>query len=144
MTDLIARLEAATEGSRELDAYVARAVGINVTYSNEITPEPCGDDDCYLPNYTTSIDAALALIERKLPGSYIDLSGPRKYLHIPTPAPNHWRAEIRAQSFGWGATAPLALVLAILRALSAHDASTQGDAVGQISPTQGPGTEGRG
>lgn len=42
---------------------------------------------------------------------YWEISGPRKYLNIPTPVPDYWRAEITYGSFpnykhavGWGAT----------------------------------------
>lgn len=54
MHDLIARLEAATEGSRVLDAEIHLAIG-----------ERCGmgSDGLYLPpHYTQSVDAALTLV----------------------------------------------------------------------------------
>jgi hypothetical protein len=59
-TPLITRLEEAAEGSRELDELVALE-----------TTHPYGIDACDwdgFPPYTTSLDAALALAERVLPG----------------------------------------------------------------------------
>jgi hypothetical protein len=67
--------------------------------------------------FTSSLDRALALVKRVLPGAWIELSGPRKYLHIPTPVPNYWRAECGC--VGWGATPALALLAALLKALLA-------------------------
>ena len=52
MTDIIERLEAATEGSRELDSACGDAIGWTRWASLE---------DC--PHYTTSIDAALTLLD---------------------------------------------------------------------------------
>jgi hypothetical protein len=72
------------------------------------------------PSYTASLDAALALCERVRPGAWIMLSGPRKYLNIPTPVPNYWLAVVDVfppQARGWGATLPLALLAALLRTL---------------------------
>lgn len=79
--------------------------------------------------YTASIDAALALVERKLIDPHFSLSGPAKYLNIPSPLPNYWWAEIIHGKLapyigkrGWGATAPLALLAALLRALESPNA----------------------
>jgi hypothetical protein len=52
MTDLIKRLEEAEAGSRELDTCIANHFDTNDT-----------------PHVTTSLDAALALAERVLPGA---------------------------------------------------------------------------
>ena len=68
MDDLIARLEAATEGSRELDAQIFFA--LQPEYHGTAVSKPAygvflrgygSDGD--LPHYTTSIDAAVTLIE---------------------------------------------------------------------------------
>ena len=65
-TDLIARLEAAPKGSRELDAEIAAKIGC--TKAPQIMPyrplrvlHPSGRT-IDLPHYTTSIDAALTLV----------------------------------------------------------------------------------
>jgi len=52
MKDLIAKLEAATEGSRELDDAINRATG-----DKHLSYDP--------PHYTTSIDAALTLVPKE-------------------------------------------------------------------------------
>ena len=67
--DLIARLEAATGASRELDAAIAEAVGYIVRYDKA---DPRGTTPYYqpvpdyswrpVPTYTASIDAALTLV----------------------------------------------------------------------------------
>lgn len=81
MTDLIARLEAAEAGSRELDAdigvliggyYVAepRYEGAPVAYgyvdADGRRIEPGHGGDQLIPPFTTSLDAALALASRVL------------------------------------------------------------------------------
>ncbi len=67
MNDLIAKLEAATEGSRELDEEISGFVGVR---------EKCDYSVAYghpkrwtFPSYTTSIDAALTLLN-DLPHKY--------------------------------------------------------------------------
>jgi hypothetical protein len=66
--DLIARLEAAAEGSRELDADIFEVAGGELyKRARVLAAEPCGAPDDtvakaargYAPRYTTSIDAAL-------------------------------------------------------------------------------------
>mgnify|MGYP003393035213 CR=1 FL=1 len=58
MTDLIARLEAATEGSRELDAEIGAKFGA-LRYTRNA---PNISNQPIWPPYTTSIDAALTLV----------------------------------------------------------------------------------
>jgi hypothetical protein len=58
MSDIIARLETATEGSRELDAEIGRMFGAP-RYTRNAPNIP---NQPVWPNYTTSIDAALALV----------------------------------------------------------------------------------
>ena len=53
--DLIARLEAAMEGSRELDKTISKLIG---TYSAPDRGDPTGT----WKSYTTSLDAALTLV----------------------------------------------------------------------------------
>ena len=60
MNDLIAKLEAATEGSRELDTLVAQAVGEPCDLVSFGNPEQKAMRPKYW--YTTSIDAALTLV----------------------------------------------------------------------------------
>lgn len=74
LTDLIAKLEAATEGSRELDVEIACALRPGSrpyryapgTYS--FRDEMGVWDTKHVSTVTTSLDAIVGLIERKLPG----------------------------------------------------------------------------
>lgn len=145
MKDLIEKLEQAEVGSRELDCllgvlldgfYVAipRYHGAPIAYgridADGARTEPGHGGDQLVPRYTTSLDAALALAERVLPGCCV-LVGDYKGLA------NHTRwngkGEIRATK-GWCSLSPddaaasnyrvhahtpaLALCAAILRAQS--------------------------
>jgi hypothetical protein len=110
LQELLARVEKAEGPDRELEVRL-----------HSIDPA-CGRIPVSQTYYTASLDAALALVERVLPGSYVELSGPRKYLHIPTPVPNRWKAYIATfnhdgDKTGWAATPALALLAALLRAL---------------------------
>lgn len=79
------------------------------------------DPTIYVPRYTESFDAALALSRSKFPEyCYLDLSGPRRYLNIPTPVPNRWRCQLDTNDStvdGWGFNAALSICAALLRAL---------------------------
>lgn len=83
MRDLIAKLEALDGPSREVDAEIATAVDGYVTQPNKGWPEkidygrahpdgyviwPGHGFDQLVPKYTASLDAAVALVERVLPG----------------------------------------------------------------------------
>ena len=57
---LIEKLEAATEGSRELDAEIAHAVTFNADHADLVSRRSCACS----PHYTTSIDAALTLVPK--------------------------------------------------------------------------------
>lgn len=79
-----------------------------------------------VPNLTTSLDAAVALVERVRPGAWIQIDGPRKYLEIPTPVPNRWRGVVepwdgKSERIGWGSTPAAALIAALLKAKGAGD-----------------------
>jgi hypothetical protein len=101
ISDLITRLEGAEGADRELDIAVARA--FLLPWSREWTPPA--------PPYTSSLDAALGLAERVLPGS-------------------RWMVERHFDGSGWAMihakpgterdmteakTPALALVLAVLK-----------------------------
>lgn len=91
MTDLIARLEAATEGSRELD----KAIWL------EIGESPMKLILC--PHYTTSIDAAL-------PGEDI-----HRVERVQSPTVTWWKAY-QGIHIGQGKTEALARRIAALKA----------------------------
>lgn len=143
MTDLaqlIERLEAASEGSRELDATMFRAIGAPLPdkFANlnlELTWGP--DGSAYMPvgemqvryeppAYTTSLDAIVALIERKLLGWSWGVSGALSptctgMLYEPAPTATGYRTKRRAD----GKTPALALCIAFLRALQAQQETSE-------------------
>lgn len=132
MTDLsalIARLEAAEVGSRELDAAVYDQLFPRLTRDGKAVagfpgrwpfhPGSAHDEEV-LP-VTTSLDAALALAERVLPGWLWDVTtittavgGLRKPLASVVRPDQPEGEEIK--TWGYGSTPALALVIAILRA----------------------------
>ena len=64
LAELISRLEAASEGSRELDILIARAVGGTLVDGRFERSASWGN----VVQATTSLDAITALTEEKLPG----------------------------------------------------------------------------
>lgn len=135
MAALIQRIEAAEVPCRELDAEIAVAVSADprarvVTDDGQglFSHQPgwwCdGDNKSHLaPAYTSSLDAAVSLGA----AGYWEISGPRRYLNIPTVVPNHWRAALSYFNsssepvLGWGATEVLARRSAELRARLAQE-----------------------
>jgi len=132
-TDLVAMLEAAEAGSRELDAAVWLAA------TGEVVAWPWGQPDadgpwCVYGNamwtplagLTTSLDAALALAERVLPGW-------RRHLNeLPPSTGLGWEATVWTDAADLSVhpsrapTAPLALCIAVLRATAAAETGAVG------------------
>lgn len=108
MKDLIARLEAAEVGARELDHLIFMH-----TAPMEVSSHWSPNDRMTL--YTTSLDAALALAERVLPGwgwcMRTDETG-QCFANVFPGNPNIDRIFYDA----YAATHPIALCIAILRA----------------------------
>lgn len=111
-TDLIRRLEEAEAGSRRLDVAVhdalfpPRADGYQMPDGTVLPPSwGRGFDD---PPYTTSLDAALALVERVLPGAEV--------IAISRTRTGGWGSGVNGH-VAYAATPALALVIATLRAL---------------------------
>lgn len=120
MTTLTERLEAATEGSRELDGEIffatvrpdlepdvrefADRLGISMATSNARNRGP------EIPHYTTSLDAALTLVPEgcEVEGLMSTFNRSRLEIHSPT--------KLDAISKGWAATRALALCIAALKA----------------------------
>lgn len=141
LTDLIARLEAATEGTTALDLDLALAVGLAPTgerwerrngYYNQggyahlrenLSPE-LGPWPTYRPQrFTTSLDAIGSLIERKFPTADYDIHH-RRSPYQPTV---HWfDAEADAWRVSQAATKPLAACIALLSALRQQGGSEHG------------------
>lgn len=153
--DLIERLEKADRGSRELDAWVWCAF-------NDAVPHRLTDSDralIYVPRsgkgmrressfdfVTTSLDAALALAERVLPGLAWSMG---QNVHH-----RHWIAYALGldagglpvePTHGSAPTPALALCIAVLRATTPAEADAVGmEAEGRNAPLQSPETpEGR-
>jgi len=126
LSELLARVEKATKREREVDAAIALAFGwrhVMEPYSGG-DPIPCWYDhnniEQFLPYFTSSLEAAVALVERVLPGvSYVQRHDPdqikwdgRHYAanvgDMPHEGGNFWIAA---------PTPALALIAATLRAL---------------------------
>ena len=87
------------------------------------------------PPYTTSLDAAVTLVP---PDCWRETNGPRKYLNVPAPSPNRWKAEVAPWKtgmpcFGWAETEAMAICAAALRARAAD---MQARAVGAPHPAR--------
>ena len=130
LRDIAKRLEAATASCDTIDVSIADALGITLdkAYNDNV-----GEDwyvitggwpdrlDCWLPYFTNSIDAALALVERALPGWMTCVATQGVFLGDPAPT---WTWELgqpqdpEARPYGRSApTAPLAILRALFAAL---------------------------
>lgn len=124
---LVERCEQVTGPSRELDEEIAKASGWCWCWRDGYWQPPNDGPRWYggdPPEWSESVDAALTI---KSDVSY-EISGPRKYLNIPTVVPNRWHVkvwsgpEFHAKEYdAWGATLALALCAAALRALAAQE-----------------------
>ena len=127
-TDLIAKLEAASEGSSVLDGQIMLAMGEGFTW-----PENT--------HVTTSIDAAGALIEKMLPSWSIQIMIERRSKEPPWFCVHmqdseyislYWHegdADGNAYSQAYSrATPSIALCIALLRALDAEEAAEKAEA----------------
>jgi hypothetical protein len=134
LTELAAMLDAATGPSRELDSAIAVALdgfetwperyeGAGVQYCRRYGDDlaiPGAAPDSLVPHYTSSIDAALALVERLLPGW--DWGVERYGLQASGkvwPAGWHDAKVVRA----FAPTTPLAILKALVAALIAQEKS---------------------
>lgn len=130
MDDLIARLEQAVEGSRELDldiahavnylgAYVAAKTARWSTMADEIelydgqTKTGILDPVRFVPHYTTSLDAALTLVPA-CPTN--EITGKADYQLECTNGGMTISARIGETEYSFAETLPLALCIAALKA----------------------------
>lgn len=126
IAELIERLEKAEGPDREIDAdlvcvccqgalvsqYIASDAEPSVFHAHALGLSDRSD----VPAYTSSLDAALSLVERKLPGVHWSVSNaavkPRANVWMPQPT------RPIMGPYSSGATPALAVCLALLRALS--------------------------
>lgn len=113
LKELLARVEAATGPDTELDKAIAEAFGLHCWAGRLSYPE--GDGrwlDFAASNVTDSVDAALALVDREMPGwrgaFWKDRSGEWSMSLDCEPYPGTLQEDMR--------TAPLAILAALLRA----------------------------
>lgn len=122
LDDLIARLEAASGPDRQADRQIAKAIDPTTwRRATNWAAMPCGapadtverDALRWVPDYTTSLDAALALAERVLPGH-----GPIDMTVMGSAKVTIWSNEPcgRDLSDAFGHTPALALCIAVLKA----------------------------
>jgi len=118
LKDLLARIEAATEGDEDLDRDIAIALGW--------TPPAMGlphwhDDEgnhwSALPDWSTSIDDALALVERVKPGVWWHIAKGRLTASEPLFGAELLFDDMESLGHGEAATAPLAILAALLRSI---------------------------
>lgn len=120
LAGLIERLEKSVAGGHELDCHISYAL----FYPN--TPEWHLDlsirDGWTIPPYSTSLDAAVALVEQKLPGAEWTVSNnshhhERRYAEVV-----YQRTTGRSGFVGMAAATPaIAICIALLRALQAQE-----------------------
>lgn len=128
MDELIAKLEAATEGSRELDAAICRVIEPDSPIGKHCTddPEPTwysNDGKQDIPWFTTIIDTAMTLVPKNFPAMVqrnVDPSQPKGFALVGEFSKLPGRTTMQR---GNGASPALALCIAALRARHASPAS---------------------
>lgn len=117
LDELIERVAGAPGHSRFLDAAIRAAV----------EPQHPITDGC--PFYTSSTDAALALVERVLPGWALEMTAWPKVgadVTLLEVGPDGWRWSGMARTGAEAPTLPLAIILATLRALKTLSGDSHG------------------
>jgi hypothetical protein len=127
---LLARLRAAAGPDRKLDLEVARVGGWYGIVQEKtgvwrgFAPGEPRRTRRYVPGFTADLDAALALVERVLPGWFVGIQ--QNYIGNPPRVQpwsvtlDHYQGAVHRQVEGNDApTAPLAVLIALLSALNA-------------------------
>ena len=126
LKELLERVEKAEGPDRELDGAIADALGlapdnltrVSATYY-EYTPDP--DKGWWeAGRYTASIDAAVALVEKKLPGCALAI-GTMKFIQPGVPWATIWTTGGDPKWNADAKTPALALIAALLKALIASE-----------------------
>jgi hypothetical protein len=111
--DLIATLEGLTQPSREADALISKTL---LNYADVERDGPAGWKK--VPDYTASLDAAIALVERVLPGLH------RNMMHHPDGESFAGLSVPGGEEVGIAfhrSSEAIALLIALLRAKEAKD-----------------------
>jgi len=120
---LLSRVEAATGPDRELDRDLAVAIGgyerveMHPHFMRETTTNRVGWYGRMAPFYTSSIDAALALVERVLPGAQWEITNLYGAAKAELPL-NHGDGSVQG-AWREDGNVPLAILAATCRALLA-------------------------
>jgi hypothetical protein len=127
LTALLERVEKAESASRELDGLIAKAFGELPAEAWWMTENVYGEDaeqwvsggygkyKFYEPEpYTASIDAALALVEKKLPGAEYDITTLYGIAGVELPLNDHNGPQTARRRDG---NIPLAIIECLLRSL---------------------------
>lgn len=115
---LVERVEAATEGSRELDREIVTALYGEPIYDAEQpwgtywNNDGCDVEEDDIPSYTTSIDAAMTLVPE---GARLVVDSDGCHCRITKPDDEGWPSDGYT---GFAGTMALAIVAASLRAKS--------------------------
>ncbi len=118
MDKLIAELEAATEGSRQLDFAIYLALGLPITNKANLTSRMIAVHlENVSPRYTTSLDAALTLVPEGWRWEAADYGGGDQ----DGPRAELWHGVHHYGAFG--GTPVLAVCIAALRARQAMEGS---------------------
>lgn len=122
LKELLERVEKATRADHPLGHEVLLALGAR--HDHDWDHEYWfGEDRLYPYDITASIDAAVALVEKKLPGwSWLLSQRGSAYVISPDfePAPEDWLEPKGVTFHGDGSTPALALIAALLKALIAQ------------------------
>jgi hypothetical protein len=126
--ELLKRVEAATGKDEDLDLTLARALVPDVVCLG--FNSDTGKNEAFVFwKYTASIDDALALVQRKLPGVVLEMGGPFDASKASSKACwEGWSAIIiygmaeNQKAVGFRKTLPLAILAALLAALIAQEA----------------------
>lgn len=124
LTSLLERVRDAAGPSAVLDAELYATIGgapHTATAGHRKVPLVLKDDPKDWPAYTASIDAALALVERVLPGwEWLKKSPKVITLYRPLTEQEDTAKAWAKHIDGTGATIPLAILSALLRALTSN------------------------
>lgn len=119
---MLERVRRVTGPDRALDVRILAQLQQPGEWSGSDIEYACADPDrtCDPPRYTASVDAALALMDRVLPGAMWAAGcmegGPFCRLVYPTGVDNGWGHTVSMEQEGGPPTEPLAILSALLSA----------------------------